>query len=494
MKVEPRKELFLDDQEIEALESLTWGFHEPQACEDNPILVPELPWEATNISPASVVYDRQTGKFQMWYQVYYASKGTASSGAHLETALAAEGYRYGVGYAESEDGIHFVKPRSPRVQYQGKDTNLAIRGYGSPAPATCILDPDEPNPHKRYRLWAWDSADHPGKHSLIGMSLYVSTDGLDWKGYEWRDEWCNDPQPYCYVKMVGEYRYPYNIGPNECNGIYRDDRLNKFVNYCRASNGSVRCIGRMESEDGIHWTQPNLVATPDLKDPLFYQFYLASPYRSGQFVILYVMTYAPCQGFKCEVELLASRDGSSFVRVGDRRKWITTGAKGSWNAGMVSARAPVEHQGKLWIYTGGTTETHNAAITSGSIGLYHLRPDGYVSLDAGDAEGVFTTRKMVWLYDDLRINAKTNHGQIVVEVLPGERGLRLPSDEGPRNMADCYPTALPGYAKEDCVPFAGDSTSSSICFRGAGLSALKGRYVQLRFRLRNAELYSWEVA
>ena len=406
----------------------------------------------------------------------------------------AEGYHYGVGYAESEDGIHFVKPLSERVPYEDCDTNLAIRGYGSPAPATCILNQQDPNPAKRYRLWVWDSADHPGKHSLIGMSLYVSPDGLDWKGYEWHDEWCNDPQPYCYVKMVGEYRYPDNIGPNECNGIYWDDVIEKFVNYCRTSNGSVRCVGRMESPDGTHWTPPVMVAAPDLKDPLFYQFYLASPYRSGEFVILYVMTYDPAGGYKCEVELLASRGGSSFVRVGDRKKWITTGPPGSWNSGMVGARAPVEYDNKLWIYVGGSAETHDATTTTGRIGLYLLRPDGYVSLDAGSQEGVFTTRKMVWLYDELRINARGQPGEIRVEVIPGERGLRIPQKKNPLKMSDCYPEALPGYTKEDCVPFTGDSTSSPLAFRAASLSSLKGRYVQLRFSLRDAEMYSWEVA
>ena len=494
MPVTPRKELFLDDTEIEATEGLTWQFHQPKPYDGNPIIAPEFPWEGS-ISPAAVLYDPQINKFRMWYQVYHQSQGALSSGALLETPLVTQGYRYGVGYAESDDGIHFTKPVSSRVPYEGCDTNMVVRGYGSPAPAACILDVDEPNPAKRYRLWVWDSADYPGKHSLIGMSLYCSTDGTDWKGFGWRDEWCNDPQPYAWVKMVGEYRYPENIGPNECNGIYLDKTLGKFVNYCRTSNGSVRCIGRMESSDGTHWTPPVMVACPDLKDPLFYQFYNASPYRSGAFVILYVMTYDPADGCTCEVELLASRDGFHFTRVGNRRRWISNGPEGAWNAGMVGARAPVLYDDTLWIYAGGTPQTHDAAETTGTIGLYHLRPDGYVSLDAGSEEGVFTTRKMVWLYDTLRINARCRHGgEIRVEVLPGERGLRFPRRAGGLTMKDCYGDPVGGFTNEHCIPFTGDSTSAEIRFAGSDLSSLTGRYVQLRFTLRNAELFAWEVA
>jgi len=487
-----KKELFLDDREIEGVENLCRSFHRPVPYGEGPIIKPEFPWEGRSISPGTVIFDPLVNKFRMWYQTYYQAPEAVQVGGETAIPLRDERHRYGVGYAESADGVHFDKPRLGRVRWRQQDTNLAIRGYFSPSPQTCILRLDEPNPAKRYRLWVWDEAPYPGRHSLIGMSLYVSRDGYDWKGYEWADEWCNDPQPYCYVKMVGEYRYPLHIGPNECNGILWDEKIGKFVNYCRANNGSVRCIGRMESVDGTHWSPPVLVAMPDLQDPFLYQFYWAKPYRSGEFVILYVMTYAPCQGHRCEVEVLASRDGYSFVRVGNRQKWITTGKAGTWNAGMVSAAAPVEHDGRLWIYTSGTAEPHDATQTHGGIGLYHFRPDGYVSFDAGEREGSFTTRRMVWLYDYLRINAEAPQGQIRVEVLPGE-GRRNMGAGGTCSFDDHYPPGLPGFAKDDCVGFRGDSTDAELGFRQARLSDLKGRYVQLRFYLRQAKLYSWRV-
>lgn len=487
-----RTELFLDDQEIEAVDGLTRAFHRPEPCGAGPIMVPERPWESGGICPVSVLHDPLTGKFRMWYQTYYrGDSGNGADGAADDVALRDEGFRYGVGYAESSDGIRFERFPQGRVFIGGQDTNLAVRGYFSPSPQCCIFDPAEPHPGKRYRLWVWDEAPYPGKHSLIGMSLYFSEDGRNWKGTSWNDEWCNDPQPFCYVKMVGQYRYPENIGPNECNGIMWDPKIRKYVNYCRVSNGSVRCIGRMESADGLHWGPPKIVAAPDLEDPFLFNFYWAKAHRSGEFVILYVMTHAPCQGHACHVQILASRDGQTFARIGDRQPWIANGPEGSWNAGMVNAAPPVLHRDRLWIYAGGTPLGHDQSSPS-AIGLYHFRPDGYVSFDAGEEEGSLVTRKMVWTSDELYLNADAQGGEVRVEVLPGER---WPGHQGLScaGFREHYPAGLPGYARADCAPIEGDQLRARVQFSGGGLDRLKGRYVQFRIYARKARVFSWTV-
>ena len=45
MTVKGRKELFLDDREIEAMEGLSWGFHSPEPYGGNPVVAPEFPWD-----------------------------------------------------------------------------------------------------------------------------------------------------------------------------------------------------------------------------------------------------------------------------------------------------------------------------------------------------------------------------------------------------------------------------------------------------------------
>ena len=147
-----KKELFLDDAGIEAIKGLRRSFHTPKAYRDGFIMQAEKPWEGHSITPWTVIYDPLLKLFRMWYQVYYPSGATGEVLDDNDIPLRDEGYSYGTAYAESEDGYHFVKPDLGRVLINGKGTNLAIKGYHSPSPQTCILRIDEPNPLKKYRF------------------------------------------------------------------------------------------------------------------------------------------------------------------------------------------------------------------------------------------------------------------------------------------------------------------------------------------------------
>lgn len=483
-----KKELFFDDQEIEAVENLKRVMNKPRLVSEKPVIVPEYPWEGISVAPGAVIYDTLQNKFRMWYETYYKSQSVQPVRGWAGPALRGAGYACGVGYAESEDGWSWNKPFLGRVEFDGsKENNLAIQGWCSPALASVIFQPEHPIPEKRYRLYAWDDIAVPDRHSIIGMTTYVSRNGFDWKGYEWPDEWCNDPQPFCYVKHVGTYRYPYSIGPGECNSIFFDERIGKYVNYCRANNGSVRSVGRMESEDGIHWGPPVLVLTPDLDDPFRTQFYKTNVMRCGEFILLLVHVYH-MEDLGIDVQLAASREGYHFTRVGDRETFIERGEPGSFNGGMVSTAKPFEYNNELWIYTGGHKYDHGTEKNPGSVGLYKMRPDGYVSFNAGATEGSLVTRRFVWEYDELHLNAEAKDGELHVEVIDGCYNI-----EGGKTFEDVYPKGISQFTKDDCVPCSEDSLDHQIKFKNSNLRSLRGKYVQLRFYLRNAKFYSWGV-
>ena len=124
---------------------------------------------------------------------------------------------------------------------------------------------------------------------------------------------------------MGDYRYPTSVGPGECHGIFWDERINKFVDYCRGNNGSVRSVCRIESDDGIHWTRPDkVVLHPDLKDPFRSHFYSTSALRSGENIILLVHC-AEIMNWTIDCQLVASRNGESFTRVADRQVFVPNG-------------------------------------------------------------------------------------------------------------------------------------------------------------------------
>ena len=110
-----KKELFFDDQEIEAIENLTRTLNKPKMVSSDPILVPEHPWEGDEIYGGTALYDSLQDKFRMWYCGYYKAADAEPVRGWAGPALRGEGYSSTVCYAESEDGYLWKKPWLNRV-------------------------------------------------------------------------------------------------------------------------------------------------------------------------------------------------------------------------------------------------------------------------------------------------------------------------------------------------------------------------------------------
>ena len=111
--------------------------------------------------------------------------------------------------------------------------------------------------------------------------------------------------------------------------------------------------------------------------------------------------------------------------------------------------------------------------TTAAIGLVTWPLDRFVSADAGSDGGVLTTIPVRHRGDRLEINTATKpDGQLVVELL----------DAGGR--------PLEGFPPSE--PFTGDDLRHVVRFNGqTDVSTLRGKPITLRFRMKNAELYSF---
>jgi hypothetical protein len=89
--------LFVDDYHVLYRSGTRRVLSLPQRHAANPVVVPSEPWEVV-IGWTSIYRDRDSGRYQLWYQAFVGDR--------------AADRRYGcvVCYAESEDGVHFVKP------------------------------------------------------------------------------------------------------------------------------------------------------------------------------------------------------------------------------------------------------------------------------------------------------------------------------------------------------------------------------------------------
>lgn len=427
------RQLFIDDAIIESAENVTRQLHPVQKRNENPLLVPDKPWEGKSVLLyGAVVHDPKADKFKMWYLAWGKHVGQGSY----------------VCYAESNDGIHWHKPELGLVEFEGsKQNNIVMPGWSQ---TSVHLDSSDPDPMRRYKALL----------RYNGIRAFTSPDGLHWadrgpvidQGYDaTTPHW--DPIGKKWIAMVK---------------IFRDGK---------------RARGYAESKDFLNWSDTYDMLTTDERDDPGDQMYANClfHYESAYFGLLR-MYHTNID--KVDIQLMTSRNAKHWNR-DIRTAFIPTGdKKGDWDFAnnSVPSTPPLRMGDELWFYYSGRSTLHNEIPNDGSIGLGTLRVDGFISLDANESAGTVTTRTMTLTKTikpdsgDLHINANASQGKVLVEVL--DRGGNV----------------IPGYAMADCLPIQSNSVGLVVRWRNTkSISALAGQQVQLRFSLQSAELYSFWV-
>ena len=132
---------------------------------EEPVLVGDSKVDGAGASIYGTVL-REGGTYRMWYQAW--PKNWPGS----DTTL--------VGYAESDDGIEWRKPRLDVPDTNGPEGNLTNLGFHSPS---VFLDPGGTG-HYRYRATGFTGPDHVGARATLPTRGYYtahSADGLDWE-------------------------------------------------------------------------------------------------------------------------------------------------------------------------------------------------------------------------------------------------------------------------------------------------------------------------
>ena len=166
------RRLFLDDAHVESRQGLIRRFHQAEKYRDNPVVVPDLPWErAMGHNHGTVLFEG--GRFRYWYQMYaFAREATGT---------------FHCAYAESTDGIRWEKPLLGRHELNGdRRNNVVAYDIGG---VNIVRDDHESDPAKRYKMLYWGSgADKPGALSgwmgsagSWGWCAACSADGLEWR-------------------------------------------------------------------------------------------------------------------------------------------------------------------------------------------------------------------------------------------------------------------------------------------------------------------------
>ena len=451
--------LFVDDYLIETSQGVVRTTHQPEKL-PQPIMAPSAPHHDTPACVLSVVDDRQAGLYRMWYAVRFP----AIHGPFSQYA-----------YAESNDGVHWRKPRLGFVE----DTNLiqSKRGFG------LVLVDDGPTSAgpRRYKFGHFGSAGSDGTH---GLWIEFSPDGLRFSPHDENPVLTYTEQPGdvslsdiidgCWDPLRKRYLICFKTIGWPSDG-YRGSTAN-------ITEGHRRMVGQSVSKDFVHWSKPRRIVMPDPNEPGVEEFLCMRPKVRGDLYLGFLRILrddlsadpgGPVNGIGW-TELCTSRDGEHWTR--HRAPFLDRGPRGTWDHAMAYVGDCLTVGAQDYFYYGGSSFGHKAdkgRRSENAMGLAKLRRNGFVSRDAGVAYGSLRTPLVVLDSVGTTVNAKVT-GTLRVRVL---------DDRG---------DPIPGFDWRDCTPIHGDSVVHRVKFR-QDLAKLRNRPVRLEFALRQAELYGFDL-
>ena len=182
--------------------------------------------------------------------------------------------------------------------------------------------------------------------------------------------------------------------------------------------------------------------------------------------------------------IATSRDGDSWdmhwVYAG--QPLVPRGPDGAFDKDIVMPSSTiVTHGDRHWIYYAGANERHGSEQVrfdrTHAIGVATLRLDGFVSLAADEIEGTVVTRPFKLEGDKLMVNVDARDGTVSVEVL----------DEAGQPLS--------GFSAAEIVPATrlDELRWQPYWKKHTDLSTIRGKIVQLKFQLRDAKLYSFQI-
>ena len=435
-----RLEPLVDDYLIDNCQRATLTLHKPAAREV--AIVHDAPWEGCTCCYHTVFQDGDL------YRMYY--RGSHWIGKGKET------HKQVVCYAESRDGIHWVKPELGIVEFEGSTKNSIVwDGVGSHNFAPFKDNNPACNPQQKYKAMG------SGK----GLFAFASPDAIHWE-------------------MMSEKPVITKGAFDSQNLAFWDSERGRYVDFHRDFRKGVRDILTCTSSDFLNWTKPAWLEYPGVPTEHLYTNQIAPYYRAPHIFLGFPKRYMPsrnpskhsAQGVSDGV-FMTSRDGLNFhrwteaiIRPGlQKERWVHRNNMTAWGILVTKSDMPAVPD-ELSIYATEGYYTGNDC----RLRRYTFRIDGFVSVNAPLAGGEIVTKPLLFSGDNLIINYSTSAaGSIQIEI------------------QDAQGQPINGYTLADCPEIIGDELEHVVTWKDqSDLKSLAGKPVRLRFNLKDADLYS----
>lgn len=472
-----RLELLVDDHLIDSQQGVALRLHRPIAREI--AIVHDEPWEG-NTSGYHTVF-RDGGLYRMYYRGHrFIVREDKFEMAQREVVC----------YAESKDGIHWIKPDLGLVEDRGsKKNNIIWIGVGSHN-FTPFLDTNpDCNPSEKYKALGGTGS---------GLYTFASADGIHWSQ--------TAEKPVITQGAFDSQNVGFWDSTRQCYAVY-------FRTFVKVEGKGLRSVAMTTSSDFVNWTPPVELQYPGAPAEQLYTNQIIPYYRAPHILLgfptryvarkmtehvktvepialrdLLLTAYQRCGTDLTDGLFMSSRDGlhfkrwgEAFVRPGLQQKgnWIYGDmyqnwgiVETGWDASGENAQAGIDLDvpNELSIYLS------EGAWRDGETRMrrYSLRIDGFVSMQAPLRGGEFVTKPLRFEGRHLVINYSTSAaGSVRVE------------------LQDADGRPLDGFRLQDCPEIYGDAIAQTVHWSsGPDLSSLIGEPIRLRFVLRDADLYS----
>lgn len=437
-----RWELFVDDYLVAKKEGLALKLHEPVRREI--VLTTDKPWEGPTCGYFSAIQDGK--KVRLYY------RGSAGGSDHSDAQVTC--------FVESEDGIHFTRPKLGLIEAGGtKDNNVIWRGVESHNFAPFLDANPNAKPAERYKALGgvkqpgknWHQGETPG-----GLYAFASQDGIHWKKMQ------DTP-----VITKGAF--------DSQNLAFWDVTRNRYASFSRIFTNKVRAIQSMTSADFLSWSDG--VAHQYAEGVPFEHFYTSAtvpcptaPHLFLSFPKRFATTREKVKGHVggkgvSDAVFMSSRDGThwdrpfleAWVRPGpDLQNWTERS-----NMTACGIYDPGDGEWSLYISEHYRHPDHR-------IRRLTVRKQGFASMHANAKGGSFTTKLIKVSGSKLLLNSATSAtGSLVIEAL----------DEN-------------GVVAAKSAEIYGDEFEANVL----DTSKLIGKAVTLRVTMKDADLYALRFA
>eukprot|EP00927_Polykrikos_kofoidii_P053804 TRINITY_DN48359_c0_g1_i1.p1 TRINITY_DN48359_c0_g1~~TRINITY_DN48359_c0_g1_i1.p1 ORF type:complete len:537 (-),score=48.44 TRINITY_DN48359_c0_g1_i1:127-1737(-) len=383
-------------------------------------------------------------------------------------------------YAESTDGISWVKPELGLVEFAGSKNNNIVLNTNTDPNRGVFFDEHETNASRRFKMIGNFVGTQKTGMRRGGVATWVSADGIHWDGLQSANS----------MQVAGD----------TANNALYDPNLKKYIafsrNHCRnsACNESGWGNRRETWSTSDTWGTDNWTkATEALHGEHGYEIYSLVPFRAPTWTPgLYLAVGSffedtnPEGYVKCE--LCRSVDyGKTWTRLAPHMQFIPLGDTGSFDSHTCYAAPPIldpkDPKTTLLYYAGGNGPHSGHGVEHGRANFMaraSAPTDGFAGLTPDGSVGLLRTRRLTLTGKQLRLRiAGDATAAVTVRVMGSAGGLLLLGVARPAQSESAM-----GTSELVDVVFSGDAE--------AVFAELQGESVVLEMELLGASLFSFE--